>query len=211
MAISGYSTVPTGARVGSGYNVPMGTRGASGSSGGIGAGGVVAGIGAVTEIFNAAFGAYLTARLQKSTAEYNAALIQANNKIQQAAYKFEIKRQRARGAKLIGAQRMAYAKAGVRFRGSPVDVMVETVKQIELDVFTTQFNAEASSFRAQMDQRQQQYMARQFGRDSIVQPIAKGMTALASNFAKIGAEHYEGINQQDRYSGRTSGQFKVGH
>jgi len=204
MAISGGGGVGMGASGGGGVS-------SSGSSaGGGGGGGAAMAVGAGIQIFQAAFSAYLSARLSKATAEYNSAIIQANNKIQQAAYKFEVKRQRARGAKLVGAQRSAYAKAGVRFRGSPVDVMVETVKQIELDVFTTEFNAEASSFRASMDMRQQNYMARQFGRDSKVQPWVQGINTLASNVISTGAEYYKGKDQSGEYSGRTAGQFKVG-
>ena len=50
---------------------------------------------------------------------------------------------REAGDKFIARQRAMYAKAGVKFTGSPASVWAETEKKIQLDVVNTKLNAAA--------------------------------------------------------------------
>jgi hypothetical protein len=50
---------------------------------------------------------------------------------------------RIQGDKFIARQRAMYAKAGVRFTGSPAAVWAETEKNIQMDVVNTKLNAAA--------------------------------------------------------------------
>jgi hypothetical protein len=50
---------------------------------------------------------------------------------------------RQAGDKFIARQRAMYAKAGVKFTGSPASVWAETEKKIQLDVVNTKLNAAA--------------------------------------------------------------------
>ena len=71
-----------------------------------------------------AYGQYQQGKMQQRWAEYNAAVSK-----QEVA--LEKQRMRKERVKLLSAQRVGYAKAGVQLTGTPLEVMAETAKEIE--------------------------------------------------------------------------------
>jgi len=89
--------------------------------------------------------------------EYNAAVARANAEAIKASSEIDIQKQlKAKGA-LRGAQVAGYAKAGVRLEGSPLEVMIDSAAQAELDIAITEYNAKTSASQAE-------YQAKEFGR-----------------------------------------------
>ena len=61
---------------------------------------------------------------------------------------FDIDRQKRNQALLIGRQRALVAASGVRFSGSPLDLMSDTIAETELDMAVTRYNTDIASRRA---------------------------------------------------------------
>lgn len=93
--------------------------------------------------------AYKTVQAQNAAAEYNARVLDRNAKIadmqaEDAAQRgrLEEQQQRLRIKKLVGEQRSAFASSGVVVdQGSPLDAIVSTVEEGELDALTIRHNA----------------------------------------------------------------------
>lgn len=65
--------------------------------------------------------------------EYNARLAEREAAEAQEAAAFEERKLRKGGERLKATQRARIAKAGVTFEGSPLDVMAETARELEMD------------------------------------------------------------------------------
>lgn len=61
--------------------------------------------------------------------------------------------------KMGGAQKAAYAKAGVLFEGSPFEVMSDTATQYELDLNAQKYNTQMGVSRAHSEAEYQRSMA----------------------------------------------------
>lgn len=76
---------------------------------------------------------------------------QKNEKQAEQVAKFEENAQRDRARRLMAAQRVGYAKAGVTLQGSPLDVIEDTAASAELDALAIRYGgaSRAAAFRAQ--------------------------------------------------------------
>ncbi len=83
-------------------------------------------------------------RESQITAEYNAAVSRANAEAIRTSADLDIVRQRAAQKTFRGAQAAKYAGAGVKLEGSPLDVLIDTAAQFELDILITDFNAKTA-------------------------------------------------------------------
>jgi len=81
---------------------------------------------------------------EAANAAYNQAVNEANSRVATLNANFEQDRKRKEGHRFVGTQQALYAKAGVRFEGSPVDMMMSTVKDIEMDIFAIELNKMAA-------------------------------------------------------------------
>lgn len=66
---------------------------------------------------------------------YNIAIQSSNNRINQAAFQFNIDRQVDAGQSFLATQRNIIAKSGIKLDGSAVEVMINSAKEIQLDTF----------------------------------------------------------------------------
>lgn len=98
--------------------------------GAIAVGGMVAGT-----LLNA-YSQYSSYQEQKATSKYNQAIIDANNRIDQALIDMDIRRIKEEGEELLGSQRAAMGASGTKFSGSNLEVFMGTVKDIQMDVIT---------------------------------------------------------------------------
>ena len=129
-------------------NMPMGTgtqigsqtastAGLSGGGGGYGAaaGGVLSG---VTSIANA----WINASAVKNTAKFNSTMSDLQGRVVRLSANEQIKDIRKKAQSLFSTQQAMYAKAGVSLTGSPAAVMLNSLKEAELDEIYTNINAD---------------------------------------------------------------------
>lgn len=107
------------------------------SMSGLDFGSIGKGMGGVGSLFKV-FGDYQQGQQIAEANEYNAQLI-----MQQAD--FNIDRLDREETLLAGHQRALYAKAGVTLSGSPLDVMLDSASQVELDKQVMAFNAQSKA------------------------------------------------------------------
>ena len=74
------------------------------------------------------------AESQAAWHEYSAQLAEREARETQEAAAYEEEKQRKAGVRLKATQRARYAKAGVGFEGSPLEVMEQTAYELEMDV-----------------------------------------------------------------------------
>ena len=79
------------------------------------------------------FSAYQQGKTAEALAEYNATVAEREGKAKEKASEIEAQRFQRQAAALEAEQVAAYGKSGVTFRGSPLTVMAETAKNLELD------------------------------------------------------------------------------
>lgn len=92
-----------------------------------------------------AFGQYQQGKEEKWAQDYNATIAnqQAQSERRNAKVAEYISRKELNQA--IGAQRMAYAKSGVAFSGSAIDVMVDSIANAELGMAIDRYNSEIAA------------------------------------------------------------------
>lgn len=119
---------------GSGYasaNASIGGGGMSASSFG-----AVSAFGSILSAIGGIYSGYLSKQVAEhnaKVAEAQAELVQANIGVRNYISKKKIK-------ELTGTQRAAYSKAGVKLTGSPIDVMVDSQSNMELETSLANIN-----------------------------------------------------------------------
>ena len=88
---------------------------------------------------------------QKATTRYNKAILDANNRIDQALINMDIRRIQDEGEGILGTQRAMVGKSGTKFSGSNIDVFMDTVKDIEMDVITMEIQKDVGTARTRQE------------------------------------------------------------
>ena len=73
--------------------------------------------------------------------DMNASLLEMDATMVLSDAEITAKRMKERGESFIGSQVASFAKAGVTFEGSPINVMLDSEKNIRLDILTMKSNA----------------------------------------------------------------------
>jgi hypothetical protein len=95
-----------------------------------------------------AYGQYQQGQQQAQAAEYNAAVARQQAEASREAGKLEAARIRKQKERLTGRQRAMYAKAGVTMEGSPMEVMLDSATDAEMDALITEYNYETQARQA---------------------------------------------------------------
>jgi len=96
-------------------------------------------------------GNHKEAQEQAKAEDFNAYISEQRAKNIRRAKDEEIRKIRRNKDSMLSTQKAKYAKAGVLFEGSPLEVMTDTATQFELDVANTEYNYETEA-RAQEDE-----------------------------------------------------------
>jgi len=72
-----------------------------------------------------AYSAYQQGKMQRDLNEYNAQIAENNKILAEQKYALDLKEHQKRYRKLLGKQRVSYAKSGVAIEGSAIDVIEE--------------------------------------------------------------------------------------
>ena len=94
-------------------------------------------IGGLTEIATG----LINAKRTKQTYKFNAAMAELQGRMVRLSADVEIKGIRKRAKSLFSSQRALYAKAGVKMEGSPAAVMMNSLKEAELDAIYLDISA----------------------------------------------------------------------
>lgn len=108
----------------------------------------LAAAGAIASIAGTAFSAINQMQQgqdQRRWYEYNAAVAERDAEEARRIAEYEAAQTRKEGQKLLSVQRARYASSGVTFEGSPLLLMEETAKEIELDALMTERTGEVTA------------------------------------------------------------------
>lgn len=126
-------------------------------------------LGTVLDIGSQIYGGFLQSSLYKSNAmlaraqgeytsavaEYNAAVARAQQQAIRSVADLDIARQQKAKERFTGKQAAGYAKAGVKYEGSPLLVMIDSAAEANLDIAITDYNAKMGILQA--GSKEQQY------------------------------------------------------
>jgi hypothetical protein len=92
-----------------------------------------------------AFGQYKAGQDQKSLAQYNESVAQQNAEAISQKTAFDVQTQKDKARRLMSIQRVNYAKSGVEIsEGTPLDVLLQQVKDAELETLSTQYTGKVA-------------------------------------------------------------------
>lgn len=110
-------------------------------------------------------------------AQFNASVSKANAQAIRQSAEFDIGRQRREAKRLKSKQIAGYAKAGVRLEGSPLEVLLSSASEAELDAMIIDYNARVGI--AQAGAQARQY--RRIGKTALWQGVFGGTKTLLSS------------------------------
>lgn len=122
-----------------GSSISSGTSGQAASPGSSAASGAMMGL-KITGAFLNAYSAYSSMASQEYASKYNKALISSERAIATTSYDLERNRIKKIGDRTLSSQRAVLASSGFEFSGTAVDIMSNTVEDIEMDLFALRFN-----------------------------------------------------------------------
>jgi hypothetical protein len=86
------------------------------------------------------------AQVQANTYAYNQKIAEMNAEQARTAAALNAKNYRKKAASIMGANRAAYAKAGVMMEGSPLEVQEENAAQAEFDALSLEYQGEMEAW-----------------------------------------------------------------
>ncbi len=125
-------------------------------------------------------GAYSNAQSQSSQLDFNSRQSQLDAQIAIQNADAQAKALRKYGRQLSGTQRTRRAISGIRLEGTPLEVMADTIENIELDAISMRQQGAFSAGQAQIMSKYQSGMAgqtRTAGTIGLVSGIAGGMNS----------------------------------
>ena len=146
----------------------------------------ILGVAAIGSAALSATGAIMQGQGMKSAEEYNAQVARQEAQALRVSTDFEIERRREEQKKLVSRQRALYGKAGVRFSGSPLTVMIDTIASSEMDIATLDYNAKIGI----SQKTSEAAYRRQLGRGYVTESYVKAGTTLLSTVGSLGSQKW---------------------
>ena len=115
--------------------------------------------------------------------QFNAAVSRANAQAIRQSADLDIYRQKKTARRLKGAQIAGYAKAGVRLEGSPLEVLLDSASEAELDMMITDYNARVGIAQAEAEAKQYE----RAGKVALRQGLFAGVKTLLTSGISSGA------------------------
>ena len=127
-----------------------------------------------------AYGLYAQGQATANAIQYNLAIQSSADRINQAAFQFNIDRQIEVGERFLATQRQALSKAGIQLNGSAIEVMQDTARQIELDVFNLTFARDVAAFESDVARRDAEITAKYAKKNAKIAMAGAIMNAASS-------------------------------
>ena len=142
------------------------------------AGAVIQGVGMVAK----GIGSYMQSMHQADVMDFNSrqGFIDATISRQNADAK--AKALRKSGRQLTGSQRTSYAKSGLRLEGTPLEVMAESIENIELDAISTRQQGEFQARQQEVQAKYQEDMADHTRKTALFTAVLGAAGGAASMF-----------------------------
>jgi len=119
-------------------------------------------------------------RIEQGTFEFNAAVQTQKAQLIKEKAKLDIERQRKRARRFIASQEAAFAAAGVRLTGSPLEVIADSEAELLLDIAITDFNARVDVLNVLTEARFQLFKAQQARNTGFIRAGATLLKTLPS-------------------------------
>jgi hypothetical protein len=134
-----------------------------------------------------AYSAYSASQQQERIAKYNQEVQERQAEAARAAAKVEAAQKRARGERVLAAQRAAYGASGVvPDVGSPLLVQADTAKEAEFDALMSTYAGELRARGAEGEAAFSAYQARSARRTRVANTLLSGAAAGISTYANYG-------------------------
>jgi len=126
-------------------------------------------------------------REARKAEEYNAGVLRANAQAVKTANEFDIIQQKKVGRRFVSAQQAAYGASGVKStEGSPLEVMIDTAAQFELDQFISKWNAQTQASQLENEAKQRIKMGKAAERSGQVAAASTLLSTAGSAGKSIG-------------------------
>jgi len=133
-----------------------------------------------------AYGAYSEGQDAAEASRYNAEISRQEATLAEASGALDASRQRKQVSRLIGTQKAGYAGAGVELTGSPLDVMINTANEGELDAQIIEYNAKVRSMGAMSQANYDEKLAGIYERSGVF----KAGSTLLTSASNIGTNYF---------------------
>ena len=130
----------------------------------------------ITGTLMSAYGQYQGYRSQRAATAYNQAVLDANQRIDDALSSFNIRRIEEEGLGVIASQRAAIGASGITFSGSALDVFQKSVRNLELDLIGLRLQQKTGQLQTQAQKGQLSFQQQQ-AKSAL--PINIGATLLS--------------------------------
>lgn len=127
-----------------------------------------------------AFGQFQEGQEAERTQKFNAQIAEQEAELTRKASILEEFRARKRLKTFTGKQIAQFAKAGVEFTGSPLDVIADSIANAELDIAIDKFNFETGARRLESEARERRAAGRRAARSATIRATGTLLTSTAS-------------------------------
>ena len=133
-----------------------------------------------------AYGSYREGQDAAEASKYNAQVSREEAQMTEASGALDAERQRKQVSRLIGTQKAGYAGAGVELTGSPLDAMIYTAAEGELDAQIIEYNTKIKARGAMSQAEYDEKLAGTYQRSGLL----KAGGTLLTQGSQIGATYY---------------------
>ena len=141
---------------------------------------------AVAGMALSAYGQYKQGEQMAQASAYNAAVARRQADVLRQSGELEAYRRRKAGERLTSRQTALYAKSGVLLRGSPLEVIEDTMSEIELDAQIAKYNISIGAGALESEAQQREKIGRYRKQAGMVSAGATILTEGSSIWTKYG-------------------------
>jgi hypothetical protein len=142
-------------------------------------------------------------RQMQQAENYNAAVARQTAEATRVAGQFEVDKQRRENARFLGTQRARMAASGVTFSGSPLDVMSDTIADMDMDIAAMRYSTDIGISRANSQANYNDFLGKSYAKQGGIagnESLFKAGTTLLTSGADT-AYKYRGAFKSPAMSG----------
>ena len=141
-------------------------------------------------------GQYLENMSKAKAADYNALGSEQRIQAIRQASDWNLAMINRRKAKFLSSQKTLYAKAGVKMEGSPMEVMIDTATQFELDKISENYTSQVQMAALKSEAQASKIQAKQYRFAAAFQPSMTLLTGAAKAGMNLGVSQSSGTGSK---------------